>query len=196
MKRETKSRKTPSLYVWGKIQRFIAGTKRALTQSKINMNTKVIEGHPNYSVAKDGTITSRVWGKEREIKPVLHSNGYQYVSLTKGKQELIHRIVAKTFLTNNKDRKFVNHIDGDKLNNTVDNIEWCSRSENMQHAYGNFLVKRGRRIDQFTEDGRLVANFRNASVVGINGFSSSSVLKCCNGKQKLHKGFVFKYAEE
>lgn len=58
-----------------------------------------------------------------------------------GKSRTVHRVIAKTFLPEDEERTYVNHIDGDKTNNAVENLEWCTFSENMRHAYDNELMK-------------------------------------------------------
>ena len=58
-----------------------------------------------------------------------------------GKSRSVHRVIAKTFLPKDETRTYVNHIDGDKTNNKVENLEWCTFSENMKHAYDNGLMK-------------------------------------------------------
>lgn len=68
--------------------------------------------------------------------------GYIYVALSKDnktREFRMHRLVATQFIPNPEDKETVNHIDGDKLNNKVGNLEWNTRHENMQHAYDNGL---------------------------------------------------------
>lgn len=82
--------------------------------------------------------------KNKLLKPIKHKNGYLVVGLTKnGKTKIkaIHRLVAQTFIDNPKNKKYVNHIDGNKQNNKVDNLEWCTPSENQKHAYKLGLQK-------------------------------------------------------
>jgi len=67
--------------------------------------------------------------------------GYAFVYTGK-KQERIHRLVAEMFLLKDASREEVNHIDGNKLNNHVSNLEWCTHLENMQHAFSSKLIKR------------------------------------------------------
>ena len=69
--------------------------------------------------------------------------GYLRVSLGRGDYHYIHRIVAETFLSNVGYELQVNHKDGDKTNNRVENLEWCSCSENMKHASKNSLMRSG-----------------------------------------------------
>ena len=75
-------------------------------------------------------------------KPQDNGNGYQYVQLKKDakrKNFYIHRLVATYFINEIADKDFVNHKDGNKKNNMVDNLEWCTQSENMKHAYESGL---------------------------------------------------------
>lgn len=71
-----------------------------------------------------------------------NGNGYLVVHLCYGegrKVRYIHRLVAETYLLNLEDKPQVNHIDGDKNNNHLSNLEWCTQSENMLHAFKNGL---------------------------------------------------------
>lgn len=80
----------------------------------------------------------------RELVPQINHNGYEKVTLTKeGKRKyaFVHRIVAENFIENDLDKKTVNHKDGNKRNNTVENLEWATHSENRQHAIDNNLGK-------------------------------------------------------
>jgi hypothetical protein len=75
---------------------------------------------------------------DKELSLVNHSAGYLYVIISK-KTALVHRLVAEAWIPNPDNLDFVNHKDGDKKNNNVDNLEWCSRSYNLQHAYDTGL---------------------------------------------------------
>ena len=101
---------------------------------------KTIKGYEGlYKVSNEGRIKTE-YGLI--FKPSIHSGGYNYVCLTKDKVEkniTLHREVAKAFIPNPFNKKYVNHIDGNKLNNHVNNLEWCTASENMKHAYANKL---------------------------------------------------------
>ncbi|EVY78360.1 hypothetical protein V835_01548 [Staphylococcus aureus W19276] len=71
-------------------------------------------------------------------------NGYKFVGLTSNntrKIHYIHRLVSEHFIEKEKNKEWVNHIDGDKTNNTIDNLEWCTPSENIKHAFDNRLNK-------------------------------------------------------
>lgn len=71
----------------------------------------------------------------------IDKNGYREVTLN-GKQCTVHRIVAEAFIPNPECKKCVNHIDGNKLNNSADNLEWVTHSENIKHAYNTGLERK------------------------------------------------------
>ena len=74
----------------------------------------------------------------RVLRQAACSNGYRQVTLSDGCKRRIHRVhrlVAEAFAENPEGKRYVNHIDGDKTNNRVENLEWCTRSENMLHSY-------------------------------------------------------------
>ena len=78
------------------------------------------------------------------LKPRIHTNGYLRVSLCingLAKDYLIHRLVASTFINNPLNKSDVNHIDGNKQNNNLINLEWATRSENQKHAFAIGLNK-------------------------------------------------------
>jgi len=91
-------------------------------------------GYPNYCVTKRGEVFSLYSNKF--LKPV-KGGGYLTLTLCEdGKKDtvLIHRLVALSFLENPENKPCVNHIDGNKINNSVDNLEWCTHKENTRHA--------------------------------------------------------------
>ncbi len=80
--------------------------------------------------------------KERILKPGKTTKGYMQVMLHKdgkGKQSKVHRVVAIAFIKNTESKPQVNHINGIKTDNHVDNLEWCTQSENMVHSIENGL---------------------------------------------------------
>ena len=92
----------------------------------------------NYKCNEYRTISK----PERIMKPCTTKSGYKQVNLQKNKKtygKLVHRLVAEAFIENKNNKKCINHIDGDKLNNRVDNLEWCTYKENAKHAWENGL---------------------------------------------------------
>ncbi len=107
---------------------------------------KEIVGFEDYYIDKEG----RIFNKElRELKGKWVDNtGYYQIVLRKNKKRKyvrIHRLVALTFIPNPNNLPQINHKDGNKLNNNVDNLEWCTNSENTQHGYDSNLYHSKRR---------------------------------------------------
>lgn len=99
-----------------------------------------VEKH--YQVSSAGRVrkiyNTKNGEKIKMMTPHYYSNGYMFISLTvkKGvyKGFLLHRLVADTFIPNPENKSDVNHKDGNIHNNSVENLEWCTRWENLQHA--------------------------------------------------------------
>jgi hypothetical protein len=89
---------------------------------------------------------------DRVLKGGAYPNGYKYVILRNDSLEderiMIHRLVASTFIPNPDNKPFVNHINGNKQDNRVSNLEWCTHLENVQHAIQTGLVKKVCKIER------------------------------------------------
>lgn len=142
--------------------------------------------------------------KGRTIKPHVNKFGYQRIGLSKNgirEQIFVHRIVAKAFLpTSNMESLDVNHIDGNKQNNTIQNLEWCNRQYNMQHAYRNGLVKfkvtahPKRRIAKLDYNENILNVYNSIKEAAIDtGINASSISHVARGKYKHVGGFGWKY---
>lgn len=106
---------------------------------------KKIEGFENYEVSNTGLVRSLNYknlGYINILKFRNHHKGYIKAPLTKNKKTksfFIHRLVAIAFIPNPDNKLQVNHINGIKTDNRVENLEWCTNSENQSHAYKNNL---------------------------------------------------------
>ncbi len=106
---------------------------------------KEIKDYSNYLISDNGKVickNSRNYKFNMVIKCGVSKKGYIKVGLTKnGKQKtfLVHRLVAQAFIPNSENKETINHIDGIKSNNNVNNLEWATSSENQKHAYRNKL---------------------------------------------------------
>ena len=108
---------------------------------------------PGYEVSNKGNVRSvgryvvhkrddRVrWCKGKDLSKTTHPDGHEYVSLGRGNKRKVHRLVCLAFLDNPENCKVVNHKNGNRSDNRVENLEWCDHSHNSQHAYDNELRK-------------------------------------------------------
>lgn len=94
--------------------------------------------HPNYAITKQGDVYN---GKTKKyLKHSTSNTGYLTVYVD-GKNRLLHRLLAEVFIPNPDNLPCVNHKDGNKLNNDLSNLEWCTYSHNNKHAYKTGLKK-------------------------------------------------------
>lgn len=133
------------------------------------------------------------------LKPMEGGHGYLYVNLYKnGKRKLtpIHRIVSIVFIKNEHGYKQVNHIDENKRNNCVCNLEWCDCKYN--NNYGTHKEKasntRSVAVYQYTLSGEFVSKYKNAKEAArSNNIHFSGIYCCCERKIKFSHGFIWRY---
>lgn len=160
-----------------------------------------IKDFPGYYITDDGKVYSRNYHKTGRIKqmtPSKDGKGYLFVPLCKnGKRYLkkVHRLVAEAFIPNPDNKDQINHISGNKTDNRIQNLEWCSCEENIHHEY--FILKKGARKP------KIVLQINNG--IFMNEFESirdaekhthinhSNISKCCNGKYKHAGGYQWQY---
>lgn len=129
--------------------------------------------------------------KGRILTPVMNSTGYLQVILCRGskaKHFLVHRLVAAAFCEHPDGCDVVNHIDNNPSNCEASNLEYTTPKGNTLHAIlENRIVSRA----VIRSDGKY---YPILSMVEQEGFWSSAVVRCCNGEQKMHKGYGWNYA--
>lgn len=108
---------------------------------------KSVKNFPNYEVSNFGRVRNKQ--KDLMMSPTKDSsNGYLVVNLFSDskhyKKQYVHRLVAEAFIPNRHAKRTVNHIDGNKINNALENLEWATDSENMKHAFVNGLCENTR----------------------------------------------------
>ena len=183
----------------------------------IQTKWKDIVGYENeYQINQFGEIRtlkdSPKLKKYDVLKPQISKrNGYVYQMLYKnGKEKLlrVHRLVAMAFLPNPNNLPQVNHKDGNKQNNSVDNLEWCEQSDNMKHAYKNGLQipsenqrkaiintnkLKQKKVCQI-KDGEIINTFSGISEASRQTkISISCISRCCNLKRKSTNGYEWRF---
>ena len=136
--------------------------------------------------------------KGRILKPLTSSSGYLYVNLYKNnikKEYLVHRLVAEAYIDKPDTSFQVNHRAENKLNNNVDNLEWCDAKYNIN--FGTCIERRSKKkskpVLQYTLDGEFVREWPSTMECGRNGFNQGNIWMCCQGKLKKYKGFIWRY---
>lgn len=177
---------------------------------------KDIEGYEGlYQVSNLGNVRSldkevcsvNVYGeytmirKGKILKQNKNKDGYYVVKLQHNKAKktcLVHRLVAIAFINQKDGLDYVNHIDENKANNSVDNLEWVSHIENCNHATRNKRIseKHYKKVMSININTGYKQIYNSLKETSDYGFNSNMVSSVINGYKKTHKGHIFKLLEE
>ena len=184
---------------------------------------KEIEGYPNYQVSNMGRVKRLSTGyyrrTEKILKPQLQNNGYLHIKLSqkdKTKCILVHRLIAQVFIPNPNNLPQVNHINEDKTDNRVENLEWCTQKYNIN--YGNGISKRvktNKENGTYKKIGEINSKIRSKSILQFSkdnsfirkwdcimdiqrelGYDNKQICSCLKNRQKTAKGFKWVYADD
>lgn len=152
---------------------------------------KEIEGYENYLVSSNGRIAKILKGDG-------NGKGYRYLKFKDNKRFYIHQLVAKMFIPNPRKFPIINHKNGDKNNNNVNNLEWCSYSHNIKEAYRLGLnYSNSKKINQYSLDDKFIKQWKSMSEIQRKlGINYSGISKCCRNIRKTFKGYKWQYANE
>lgn len=175
------------------------------------MNKKIpIKDFDDYFVTNNGDIFSKKSGKYKKLKPIINANGYCTIGLRKNNKtyiKFIHRIVAETFLLNPDHKITVNHKNGIKQDNRVQNLEWNTYSENLTHRYrvlGYSAVGKGK-TGKECKNSKIVVQMKDGKPIKIfwsaheaerkTGVNVGHICMCCRNERKHAGGFQWKYKD-
>lgn len=146
----------------------------------------------NYEGLYAITSCGKVWSYQRKkfLEPDTDPYGYMYVSLCKNglkKNYRLHRLVADAYIPNSDNLPQVDHIDGNKTHNYLNNLQWITSRDNVRKG-------RNKPILQFDLDGNFIREWECAADVGKE--VQSNIVNCLKGRYKTAYGYIWKYKEE
>ena len=156
-----------------------------------NETWKQITEYDNYLVSNKGRVMNAKTG--RILRPASNRHGYDKVVLCKngkGAYKLVHRLVGEAFIDNPNNLETINHIDQDKHNNCVENLEWMSRGDNVRYS-------QSKPVEQYDlYSGELLAIYPSVRAVErLTGFANQGISAACRGMCKQMYGYIWKYAD-
>ena len=164
--------------------------------------TKEIAEAPRYLITSDGTVINRETG--HVMKQLVNTGGYYYVQLSINKKHrcrTVHRLLAEAFIPNPDKKPYINHIDGDRKNNAIENLEWCTAQENTDHAakvlqrltqYQEYNKKNSIPVQGTYPDGTKTAIFPSMGAASrAVGVRKTTMINHIHGKKKTCRGAVW-----
>ena len=172
-------------------------------QELLDSGCVFLKEYPDYIISEAGDIFSTLNRKVKKLSPGRKASGYRFIGLRcgsggKDKYEMVHRLVAKTFISNPDNKPEVNHKDGDKDNNSVQNLEWALPKENINHAIklglinieSNCKLSVNDVISIYKSTGKTYQNIGKEYNVSAQTVCSIKKLKGAYGRWLIEKGIA------
>lgn len=141
-----------------------------------NEEWKDIKDFINYQVSNLGRVRNKTRGNI--LSPNNNGSNYLSVQLGKGKRRYIHRLVAQEFIPNSRNCKEINHINGNRMDNRINNIEWCTRQDNINHKRVTGTQLFGSKIYRAILDEQQVVIIKR--LLSMNKYKATSIAKVFN----------------
>jgi len=178
-----------------------------ITQMNTMLSSEVwqdIQGYSGiYQVSTLGRIRSLKKGKIKLLKPYINNMGYAVLSLYanhKQKTYHVHELVAETFLVKVDGKNYIDHINGIKTDNRIDNLRWCTPKENANFELSIINRKRAMRkacgvsVNQYDLSGNYIATYATLTdAQTITGIAYQNIRACCIGRYKTAGNYIWKF---
>lgn len=158
---------------------------------------QTIIGYENYQISNLGRVKSAKRGTIRKLQT--DKNGYKFIVLRKNNKHkllLIHRLVATAFLPNPHNYLFINHLDENKSNNSVENLQWCSFSYNINYGTRNQRIAESKYkpVIKYSVNGEYLTEYKSIKhAADENGIKRSVISGCCRNIYKTGGGYKWGY---
>lgn len=171
-------------------------------KSEFNEEWKLVDGHPDYRIGTSGRFQSKKRGQWRDLKPSPDGSGYLQAFMSEDGiryTRKVHKLMQDAFFEPDPDRPEINHINGNKLDNRLCNLEQCSRLENMRHACETKLFVRPensgvpKKRVMIVETGAIYDS-EHACAKAIDG-SQGNISECLAGRRNKHLGYHYEYVD-
>lgn len=175
-------------------------------------NWKDVVGYEGvYYVSDYGRVKgmpNRLCKQVHILKTCFTHNGYCTISLKENNNSMpkrVHRLVCIAFLANPNNYPQINHKDENKLNNTLDNLEWCTSKYNCNYGTRNerttkYLIEKGatRKVNKYTKDGKFISSFQTLAEAALDcgSLSAGTIWACCTYRTYSFHGYTYRFADD